>query len=266
MICWDDTMKKMAMIGGILAVIALILLVVAMFAMPWYNISGETNDGDQYDEDYHLDKVELKGPDDSDSTDYDDETVDKDNKIVSAFELTEIFGYIGLVGTILGIIGAFTVGFDILPKKIGALLVIIGLVIAVIAPVYLMISLPGAFDEEGGYLVSENKGPSKSFFGSKSTDTMDYSWGGAMGWYMSIGSVIALLISVIFVFESSSAYGSSQQEYHPQYQSFEENNQQRPQNNQRGQQGYQQDQHEYQEKDQRYQQGPQEYQEENEKY
>ncbi len=259
MTCRDDMMKKMAMIGGILAVIALILLVVAMFAMPWYNISGETNDGDQYDEDYYLDKVELKGPDDSDSTDYDDETVDKDNKIVSAFELTEIFGYIGLVGTILGIIGAFTVGFDILPKKIGAFLVIIGLVIAVIAPVYLMISLPGAFDEEGGYLVSEDKGPSKSFFGSKSTDTMDYSWGGGLGWYMSIGSVIALLISVIFIFESSSAYGNTKQEYHPQYQPFEKNNQNRPQ-------GYQEDKQSYQEKDQEYQQGPQEYQEDNEVY
>lgn len=203
------------MIGGILAVVALVLIVVAMFTMPWYNVHTERTIQDQTmetDMDYHTDHLEVSSSesDETEEIDYDNESIPDDSEVVNTFETTEMMGFGGIVGALLAMIGAFAVAAAKLNQKIGAVLVVIGLVIAMAAPLYLMMQLPGAFDEDEEH--SDDKGPHESFFGSKSEEDYEESWGPTTGWYMALVSGILLIVSLVLVALSSPVTMDSEEE------------------------------------------------------
>ena len=83
--------------------------------------------------------------------------------------------------------------------KIASVLLLIGLILAIVAPIYLMISRPNAVSEVGHTGFGGNE--EESFFGRRSPDNgyHEYRWGGGIGWFMSLGAGILLLISLILI-------------------------------------------------------------------
>ncbi|MBS3816265.1 MAG: hypothetical protein KGY76_01735 [Candidatus Thermoplasmatota archaeon] len=94
-------------------------------------------------------------------------------------------------------------------KKIGMVLLIVGIIFALLAPIYMMTSFPGAikdddFSGEDDQLPDHDH-PAKSFFGSYSENStygdgeVTRSWGGGSGWFMSLIAGALLVVSIILV-------------------------------------------------------------------
>lgn len=193
-----------AMIGGILAVIAVILLVTSL-AMPWYTINSEY----EGEESTSRDSLHLFSP----NSDSESET----SNTTTTFNITS---WMATIGTIASAASLMFIGMAIPAnknkfKKIGMVLLIIGIIFALIAPLYLMTSLPGAYKDDHygeNRELPDHDSPAKSFFGSHSPEGTEnkYSWGGGIGWYMSIIGAVILIISLILVTISGRGAARSQ--------------------------------------------------------
>lgn len=212
-------MKKQATIGAVLAIIAVILLALT-FVMPWYNVSAEAeSDGERMsmDMDIYFNDIRtttrINGETETEREDFPEE----EDEITKVFHTTRIFVIIAIIGMALGFVGALLVSMDKLSHKIGAILVLIGFIFAIIAPVYMMVQLPNAFAEEGG---EEYMG--ESFFGSDSEErgetTMDISWGGTFSWFMSLIAGVLGVIALIMVLKTKSGAEPTGQAYYHQQQ------------------------------------------------
>ncbi len=208
-------MKSKAVLGGILAVIALVVLVISLFSLPWYNLSSETTGSSytsyeyQSDQNYYLDHVKIRsttsGRVDTENINYEDEAVPEDNAVVTTFQNTRLIGIVGIIANLLAVIGAFAVAAGRLSGKIGAIFIVIAIIVVIIAPIYLMIQLPTAFrDEYDDNYPTVYEGPHQSFFGSKNENDYRYSWGGSSGWFLSVVSAVILVAASVLVSKTSS--------------------------------------------------------------
>ncbi len=148
---------KLAMILGL---IAAILVIVAIFT-PIYSseINGESESAELYDE-----------------TDEDE------------FRNTLIFAVIGLVGAILGSVGAYMVDIDKLGKKIGASLFGIGAAFSFIAPIYFWID----FTDNG----------LSDFWYSEEMMGVEVSSSPSIAWYLLFVAGIICIIGLVMAFKS----------------------------------------------------------------
>lgn len=179
-------------------------------------------------------KYEYYGESDSDSQDYDEE---RDENVMSTLNFTMIFVIIAMIGSILGIIAAFLVGTGKIDNKIGAGLAVIGILFAFITPMYLMVQLPGAIEEDSRLEDSEEDGPWNSFFGSTTEvrDDVEFSWGPSIAWYLTLIAGIMNIGGLALVSTSKSSndveyfkpyYQPPQQQYPHQ---FDQESYQQPQ-------------------------------------
>lgn len=189
-------MKTKAVIGAGVAIAAIILLMFA-FTIPWYNYSAENvEQGEEtvdIEMDFHLDEAEVKQDSQSTTYDYQEEDLDA---LDSTFGTTEMFVMIAVIGTILGLIGAILVAFGILNPKIGSYLAVVGIIFAFVAPLYLWVYLPGAFEEDMEWgEVGPHQGP-LYFAGGGSVGQEERTWGPAIGWFLLL--VAGILNVVVF--------------------------------------------------------------------
>ncbi len=207
-------MQRKALVGTILMVVALIMVVMAL-VMPWWKIEVTASAGGTSisgDMNFHLDHYEMDMMGMSEEQSYGDEASDR------AFKTTQIFAYLALIGCIVGLIGAALVMMEKASSKVGAALIQLAVILCLIAPLYLMFTLPGAIKEdfgsidvEGEEFLSPKMG--ESFFGSDeieidmygTTVTAEYNWGGSTGWFLPIIALILGIAAMILVATSQPA-------------------------------------------------------------
>ncbi|UCG70347.1 MAG: hypothetical protein JSV09_04830 [Thermoplasmata archaeon] len=156
---------------------------------------------------YYLDHAEASGESAlSDSyIDYDEEEV-KDTNVVGAFKTTNSLAFLGIIGCILGLIGTALMIFGYVSSKGTAVFVLLAVILTLFAPLYLMLALPGSFDDdaEEGMVSPEDAG--KNFFGSEKQEmlggSVEYTWGGSSGWFAAIIAEIICLITLILIVKS----------------------------------------------------------------
>lgn len=205
------------MIGAILAIVAIVLLLLT-FVTPLYRYSaememwGETFGGSA---DFYYTEGRTDFDGETETEEYDD-----DSEMKSVFNLTMILVIIAVIGSILGMIGALMVGMGKIDNKIGAGLAVIGILFAFIAPMYLMVSLPGAFDEDnGGMGMNDDDGPWDSFFGSTSEEGFEMRWGPSIAWYMAlIAGVLNIGVLAMVMSSKPAPTGPYQQQPQQPYQ------------------------------------------------
>ena len=220
-------MEKKAMIGAVMAIIAVILIGITMFT-PWYNVhftasgsySGVTYDVKE-DVDAYFTYVNLhmtataagQTQTRSLASDY-----DKDSEPGKVFGTTMLLAILTLIFAILGVIAGLLVAFGTLKPTIGALLILPVIILAFITPLYLMTALPPAIGKqvgvltgsEGEFMISPPEKMTTQFFGSDHieyntgylTIPLNISWGGALAWFLSFIAGIISIIAMIFVFLS----------------------------------------------------------------
>ncbi|MEF8874716.1 MAG: hypothetical protein V5A88_08640 [Candidatus Thermoplasmatota archaeon] len=201
-------MDEKIMIGTIVAIVAVILLAVT-FVTPWYNVSMESSGdggGGEFSSDMYFTEVETTTNGNTETEDYED-----GSEFESVMNLTRIFTVVAVIGSVIGLMGALLVGLGKLDKKIGAFLAIIGVIFAFVAPLYMMVDLPNAFDEEAGSVYGD-EGPHESFFGSSTEEEMgteiETSWGPSVAWYLALVAGVLNIIVLVLVFLSSPASAS----------------------------------------------------------
>ncbi|MFW6040647.1 MAG: hypothetical protein ACOC85_02310 [Thermoplasmatota archaeon] len=212
-------MDKKCIFAIVFGFIAVILLLFA-FVSPWYNInmdaSAEVEDMSvevHYNIDAYLTEARTHSEvtmDEETETETNIEPYEEGENITRIFNTTRIFTVLGTFGSGLGIIGAVLVGTGKIDKRIGALMVFMGFIFAIITPLYLMSSLPPAIQED---IQEENEIDFGSetldkigneFFGSDSREeTMfgttlryDVKWGGSTAWFLALGSSILNLLAL----------------------------------------------------------------------
>jgi uncharacterized membrane protein len=217
-------MQRRALIGFILVIVSLVLIGISL-VMPWYTIkmeAGAMGVSTEADINYYLDHAESNVLETTETINYDDEGI-KDAASTNVFKTTQIMVFLGLIGCILGLVGAALVMTDKMNSKVGAMLVLVAFILALLAPIYIMVALPGAYQEEvdeaGGSVEFLPEGMGKSFFGSEesSTDvggfdmTTKYSWGGGTGWIFALIAFILLLVALLMVAGSKPAIAPAPQ-------------------------------------------------------
>jgi hypothetical protein len=210
-------MQKKAIIGFILALLAFILVLVSMF-LPWYSNVGTTSANNMSMSmglHYYFDHIEftidmpegigfnISGA--SENVPYDSPEVE-DMNFVKVFGITQILAIVAVITTLIGFIGAIMVAAEKMKPGVGAVLLSLAFLMCLLAPIFLMVSLPNAFVEDGMVLTSDE--PNPGFFGSKSETssgiTTEQNWGGGLGWFLTLFAVILNLIAMIYIARSKS--------------------------------------------------------------
>ncbi len=245
------------MLAGIIAVVAVVMLVFSM-SMPWYTVGEEYRDEEDPSEDrVRTWRVYLSLlPQSSDSEREQDNTT----------TTLTITSWMATAGTAASMVSLLFIGMAATSDKksyvkIGSIFLIVGLIFAILAPLFFMVSFPRAilndqYDGDKDNLPEDQDTPAESFFGSETSERwggreVKESWGGGIGWFMSIIGGIILIPSLILVLLGGkksqptmrgSPYTQPQQRY------------QQPQQEQQYQQPQQQQQYRPPEQEQQYQQ------------
>jgi hypothetical protein len=114
-----------------------------------------------------------------------------------------------IVGIILGVVAAiFGFASRGSPRRAAPAIALaaVALILAIVAPVLFAVALPGAIssDISSTYRPPNTSGPWSSFIGSSSftsptIGTVNFDWGPAIGWYLSIVAFVLLLVGVILL-------------------------------------------------------------------
>lgn len=186
-------------VSAVLACIAVIVLVISL-SMPWWTFNGEnTIDGETEENTNHIFPNLLP-----ESSHYEDNL----GNFSSTQNITTI---ILTVGTISAAVSVLLLGMTANTgrknyKKIGAVLIVIGLISAVVAPVFFMVEMPNSYKkdmfERNDRDLPDHDSPAKSFFGSYSEDDSENSWRGGIGWFLSLISAVILAVALIMLMMS----------------------------------------------------------------
>lgn len=189
-------MKKIK-IAAFIAAIAVMVLVVSL-GMPWYTISVDSEErADQAQRTpLSLRPISENGLD----------LLFLENQTST----TTITSSLGIIGTGSSVLSLVFIGMavnsdgDDNKGKIGAALLVVGFILMIVAPLFMMISYPDAYlddvyDGDTDNLPEDQDTPADSFFGSEEENGDEMSWGPGMGWYLSFVGSILLLISLILV-------------------------------------------------------------------
>ncbi len=190
-------MEKRAMTGAVMAIIA-VILIGATLALPWYNVHyKQTGYGQTIEKntDFYLDHVTSSyGGRGSYSLNYNGTACTE-----ITFQTTQLLDIVGLVFVIIGFIGAILLAVGKICKGAAVSMVATGLILSLIAPIYLYAELPSAFKVDSMRYGMSGSNPIKSFFGSNNSNGMSMSWGGGIGWWLAIVGMIFMLLALIFV-------------------------------------------------------------------
>jgi len=230
-------MNTKTKIGLGLTIIAVFLLIIS-FSMPWYTHKTDNfqkHEGDILQKNEEINRVFINQG--RQSSNYDN--VEPSNSTTTV-DNTVLMSRIGLMSAIFSVffVGIAAYSDENKFSKLGAVLIVVGIIFSIIAPLYLMTSLPDALkkdryseDED----VPDHDLPAKSFFGSYENTTEEYDgyygtiekhideeWGGGFGWYLSIISGVLLAVALILVIlggKKPKHYESSESdEQYPRYQ------------------------------------------------
>ncbi|MEE9151036.1 MAG: hypothetical protein V3U20_04285 [Thermoplasmata archaeon] len=210
-------MQKKALVGTILSLIALIMIGLSLM-MPWFAVEYTTSAFDQsftFKSEYYFDHatVSRSGTSEEFEIKYDDENVTA-SKPIETIKTLQIIVYLGIIGCILGMIGAALVASEKMSAKVGAVLVLLAVILSLLAPFYIMFALPAAIKDEANedntYLDSEKIGT--DFFGSAKVEsnsdpnmTQEITWGGGLGWFFAIIAMVMCVIALPLVAKSKPA-------------------------------------------------------------
>jgi hypothetical protein len=182
-------------VAAIIILIGAILLIAAL-VMPWYSYKIPEGSGSATIN-FYPDMPSTSGgvqyscsslPSCPSSTSYSSLNLNNTGTIAEAGFYLLIGGIV--LGIIAAIIGAASRG-KASRANAAVPLAVVALILALVAPVLFAVALPTATGNDAkGHTGS---GPWSSFFGSDS----GASWGPAIGWYLSIGAAVILLIGVI---------------------------------------------------------------------
>jgi len=186
--------------AGVMGVLAGIFLIVSLVSMGWYYISTEVSGGDENYEsgfEFGLSEGEMYAKSDGESEeeelDY-DEGRDENSEIVEVFDFVLIFVIIGMILAFIFAVLAFLAGARLIPGWISLIVGLITAIAIIVGPVYMIFTLPGAFEEDFGG--DDEDGPHNSFWGSDSESmmgtTVKSSWGPYWCWYLTAGASIML--------------------------------------------------------------------------
>lgn len=188
-------MNKMTKIGAALACIAVILLIISL-SMPWWTFHQKSTYGDETQEQTQR-MTPMLLP----------QTSSSDQDTTNTSTTLNITTWLTTIGTISATIAVMLLGIAINSdrskyRKIGAALLIAGLILAVVAPIYFMMELPNSYENDlyDDSELPDHDSPAKSFFGSYDQENREESWRGGIGWFLSfiaaailgIGAVLAL--------------------------------------------------------------------------
>jgi hypothetical protein len=188
-------------VGAALGVVGIVLVAMS-FAGPWWSLSMQasalgvnlnlTGDFGLFGGTTHLDSPAGSQ---TQSVAYGNNT-----HIGSVFALGAIFMFLGIV---LGAaMVAMVVGSAKRPnlRKPGAIVGLLAFALALLGPLYVMVSLPAAINADSGGGATEGLSIS-GFFGSQSTDllgvTLNVNYGGGWGWYLALVGAIIFLVAAI---------------------------------------------------------------------
>lgn len=199
-------MQKKALVGTVIVLLALMMFVLSL-VMPWYMYEmkmSSLGEEESMSVEYYLDHAEADFGIEKDEKSYDDEDV-KDYNFVKTFKTTQIMAFLGILGCFIGIVGAALVTSEKIKGKAGALFILIAVLLSLIAPLYLMFTLPSAFkedtEESSGVVMEEEQ--TSSFFGSEEDEILgikvEVSWGGSSGWFLAFFAAIISIIALILV-------------------------------------------------------------------
>jgi multisubunit Na+/H+ antiporter MnhG subunit len=212
--------QENALLGTILLIVATILIGWSMI-LPWYyqEISITTMEFHVEGEiDYYLDHAtsnaifdlpgDYSGLERSggiDEIQYDNETI-SNLKFYQTLKTTQIMAIAGLVGCIIGMMGATLVLLKKIGTTLGILLVLIAVILSLMAPIYIMFTLPAAYQEDlenEGVTDSSSSGIGSDFFGNKEMRTENFavemSWGGSFGWFMALAAMVLCVVALFLV-------------------------------------------------------------------
>lgn len=196
-------MERKALIGVVFIIVAMVLLVAA-FTAPWFRIESETKIfTTSYESyvDFHLDHLKIEYLGITTNINYEDEG-DPDSKTIQTFLTTKTIAIIGMIGCAFGLLGALLVTFEKIGSKLGALMIFIGIILILLAPLYLMFALPSAFEEDfggGPVFTHDSNRLATDFIGIEKEDLTETSWGPSAGWIFSIMAVILCIGAFVFV-------------------------------------------------------------------
>jgi uncharacterized membrane protein YedE/YeeE len=200
---------KKWILAFLFALIAVILLGAALM-MPWYYITHKPSyeaGVSAYTEstyEYELQEVTMKTQSYTVTKPYTN-TEFEDSKMVPVFNNTFYLTILALIMAILLMV--FSILGGIKGGKMPLLGVIFGLlafIFALFAPMYMMIGIPAAVEEEWKELKKENPDLEKPklaeyFFGEETEGTgvlkIHTSWGGSTGWYLSVAAFVFALLA-----------------------------------------------------------------------
>ncbi len=204
-----------SLVAMVCGIIAIVLIGIAM-VMPWYHGQSEIESEDYSSKssaDAKLYEVTNKWEDNDESEEETTAYSDSDYKdahpnTVNLFNMIMIIAIIGLVLAVLFVIFVVVAGKGKISTKIGGIFGILAFVFLLLAPLLLMAMFPNAMEEDAKEDIEDwedpfedkDASPFKDFFGSIDEDDTKMSWGGSIGWFLSLIAAIFALIGAIIAF------------------------------------------------------------------
>ncbi len=205
------------MLGAIIVLVGAILLISAIF-LPWYSIQFSASAGGASVKATENSYPGLPGQNGTVQTTYTCSGVPicpptstssyQDSHLNSTGQVAETGFFLLIVGFVVGLIGAIiglTSGRNAKRAGTAAVIGLVAMVIAVATFSLFAVALPGAIGNDSpGH---SGSGPWSSFFGSGNQTFFgisgaSWSWGPAIGWYLTIGAFVVLLVGSIILFTS----------------------------------------------------------------
>ncbi|MCI4363484.1 MAG: hypothetical protein L3K13_04180 [Thermoplasmata archaeon] len=191
-----DRYPKRAVLAGALILAVGVLLLVSI-ALPWYGIelTGRQSDSFSFSPDGQV-TVSFQGT--SASTSFSTGHLNATGGLYTAVAaLLALGGIFGLLGGSLGIASGWRPNY----RRGAAVLGILGLLFAILAPVALLLAQPGAIstDALAGRSTGGISTPASSFFGSASMNGQTESWGPSVGWYLAFVAGALSLVGTILL-------------------------------------------------------------------
>lgn len=179
-------MEKKVLVGLVLSLIVVVLLGVALVG-PWYSMKMEGG-GIEVKADATLTETKAEGMGVTATTKWSDE--DAPENQAKLYTNVYYIAIVTLVVAIISLICLILSGIGKLGIKIGAILLIITMIFAIVAPAYFAAAVPGAMHEDDATW-------DKGFMGSEEEAGVKTTWGPGYGWYFAVVAFVLALIGMI---------------------------------------------------------------------
>ncbi len=217
-------MDKKAFLGLMFCLGAVILIIISV-SMPWYQFraegSGSIDLGSiriESDVDAHFDRLKTEtvttvemGDSSTQNRDTDIDDYEELPAVKGVLNNTRVILVLGLLILIMGILGVIMKMAEKMDKNIVGIILVVGCVLILLAPIYLMVELPSAIGEDLEELddVAIDK-MSREFSGSDErrreflgvVTEVKTRWGGGPGWYLAFFAAGLAVMGAVALFLS----------------------------------------------------------------